>query len=199
MSSPYWNPQEPRPLPHAPQGGWGPAPPPGSGWGRPDGGVGPFPGRPPAPATVGFGRRLAARCVDYVLVVIAAFAFFVSMALVTVLLTGSDRTTEAQGNLWALLFFFGWGVLLFFYDWFYLVVWGRTLGKMMFGIKVVSADDGGGLTQGQAMGRAAFFGLPQCLPIAGNLWALAESMGALGDSRSRALHDRAAGTLVVRT
>ncbi|QUX28515.1 RDD family protein [Nocardiopsis akebiae] len=201
MSSPHWHPQEPRPGAYPPpNGGWGPggpvpgggAHPPGTGWGVP--GRGPF----PAPEMATFGRRLAARAIDYVLVVIAAFAFFVLMAFVTVILTGSDQTTDAEGTLWALLFVFGWGLLLFFYDWLYLVTWGRTLGKMMVGIKVVDAADGGGLGQGQAMGRSAFFGFPQSLPVVGHIFTLAESMAALGDDR-RALHDRVAGTVVVRT
>ncbi len=222
MSSPYWNPQEPRPGAYPPpSGGWGPggpapgqgALPPGAGWGMPGQGLpaqgvpgqgvpgqGAFPGPVPGPVRekATFGRRLAARVIDYVLVVIAAFVFFVLMAVVTVILTGSEQTTDAEGTLWALLFVFGWGLLLFFYDWLYLVTWGRTLGKMMVGIKVVSAADGGRLGQGQAMGRSAFFGLPQSLPVVGHVFTLAESMAALGDER-RALHDRVAGTVVIRT
>lgn len=221
MSSPYWNPKEPYPGTYPPPaGGWGPGGPP-PGWGRsaqspppgiwggpghsvvpgiPPGGV-PGPGAPPSSGVelATFGRRLTARLIDYVLVVVAAVAFFVIMAVVTVTLTGSTESTDAEGTLWALLFFFGWGLLLFFYDWLYLVTWGRTLGKMMLGIKVVSASDGGGLSQGQAMGRSAFFGFPQSLPILGHIFTLAESMAALGDGRSRALHDRVAGTMVVRT
>ncbi len=219
MSSPHWNPQEPRPGAYPPpNGGWGPggpvpgrgAPPPGAGWGLPGQGLpvqggpgqgafpGPVPGPFPAPEMATFGRRLAARAIDYVLVVIAAVAFFILMAFVTVILTGSDQTTDAEGTLWALLFVFGWGLLLFFYDWLYLVTWGRTLGKMMVGIKVVDAADGGGLGQGQAMGRSAFFGFPQSLPVVGHIFTLAESMAALGEER-RALHDRVAGTVVIRT
>ncbi len=219
MSSPHWNPQEPRPGAYPPpNGGWGPggpvpgqgAPPPGAGWGLPGQGLpvqglpgqgafpGPVPGPFPAPEMATFGRRLAARAIDYVLVVIAAVAFFILMAFVTVILTGSDQTTDAEGTLWALLFVFGWGLLLFFYDWLYLVTWGRTLGKMMVGIKVVDAADGGGLGQGQAMGRSAFFGFPQSLPVVGHIFTLAESMAALGGEK-RALHDRVAGTVVIRT
>ncbi|NYH53542.1 putative RDD family membrane protein YckC [Nocardiopsis arvandica] len=151
----------------------------------------------PEPAT--FGRRLAARTIDYVLALFAAAAFFVAMAVVTVVLTGSDQTTDAEGTLWAVLFVFGWGLLLFFYDWLYLVTWGRTLGKMMVGIKVVSAADGGRLSQGQALGRSAFFGLPQSLPGLGHVFTMAESMAAFGDRRNRSLHDRVAGTVVIRT
>ncbi|MFD6949358.1 hypothetical protein A6A08_12600 [Nocardiopsis sp. TSRI0078] len=217
MSSPYWNPKDPHPGAYPPpNGGWGPAPgqgtpPPGPGWGPPVPAPPPqgFPGPgtppgqgvpPPAgPETAAFGRRLAARAIDYVLVVVAAVAFFVIMAFVTVALVGNSETTDAEGTLWALLFVFGWGLLLFFYDWLYLVTWGRTLGKMMVGIKVVSAADGGRLSQGQALGRSAFFGLPQSVPGLGHVFTLAESMAALGDRRGRSLHDRVAGTVVVRT
>jgi len=198
MSSPHWNPQEPRPGSYAPQGGWGPvSPPPAADWGRPGAELSPMAGPPRTVETVGLGRRLAARTIDYVLVVFAACVFFVFMALVTVVLTAGAETTDAQGSLWALLFFFGWGLLLFFYDWLYLVTWGRTIGKMMLGIRVVSAD-GGRLTQGQALGRAAFFGLPQTLPGVGHLFSLAEALPIHFDPDSRALHDRAAGTVVVR-
>lgn len=221
MSSPYWNPQEQYPGTYPPPaGGWGPGgPPPGWGqpapghppgaWGGPGHpavpgmppGVVPGPGAslPPGVELATFGRRLAARLIDYILVVVAAVAFFVIMAVVTVALTGNTESTDAEGALWALLFFFGWGLLLFFYDWLYLATWGRTLGKMMLGVKVVGASDGGRLSQGQAMGRSAFFGFPQSLPILGHIFTLAESMAALGDGRGRALHDRVAGTVVIRT
>ncbi|GHC92994.1 hypothetical protein GCM10007079_41840 [Nocardiopsis terrae] len=198
MSSPHWNPHHPH------QGG---QPPYAGGWSH--GGpqipapVPPVPGAPggpwSGPPTAGFGVRLLARLIDYVLAFVTAAAFFFVMAVVTVLLTGNTETTDAEGELWAYLFVFGWGVLLFFYDWLYLVTWGRTLGKMMVGVKVVSASGGGGLSQGQAVGRSAFFCLPQSLPCVGHLFSTAESMAILGDTRGRALHDRVAGTLVVRT
>ncbi|MBR8744986.1 RDD family protein [Nocardiopsis sp. MG754419] len=142
--------------------------------------------------------RLAARLIDYVLAFIAASAFFFVMIVVVLMLTGDTETTDAEGELWAFLFFFGWGLLLFFYDWLYLVTWGRTLGKMMVGIKVVSAD-GGKLGQGQAIGRSAVFCLPQSLPCVGHLVSLGESMAMIGDRDERALHDRVAGTMVIRT
>ncbi|MFJ9557072.1 RDD family protein [Nocardiopsis sp. NPDC101807] len=198
MPTPHWNPQEPRPGSYAPTSGWGPASaPPGAGWGVPGSEVSPAGSAHPA-ETVGLGRRLAARAIDYALVMFAAWAFFVFMAMVTTVLTLGADATDAQGGLWALLLFFGWGLLLFFYDWLYLVAWGRTIGKMAVGIRVVSAADGGRLSQGQALGRAAFFGLPQTLPLVGNLFSLAEALTIPFDTRSRALHDRAAGTVVVR-
>ena len=199
MSSPYWNPQHPDQGGRPPQaGGWsyggqppgGPVPPPG-----PVGPVGPG----PEPRPAGFGRRLTARLIDYVLAFITATAFFVIMILVVTVLTGNSEFTDAEGNLWAFLLIFGWGLLLFFYDWLYLIAWGRTIGKMIVGIKVVNAADGGRLGQGQVIGRSAVFCLPQSLPCVGHLFSLVESVTMLGDDRERALHDRAAGTLVVRT
>ena len=208
MSSPYWNFQQPDQGGQPPQpGGWSYGAPP-SGRGAPGmpGQGAPGPGAPEQGAplgtelrTAGFGIRLAARAIDYVLAVIAGAAFFVAMVIIQTILTGNDTGTDAEGALWGSLFLFGWGVLLFFYDWVYLVTWGRTLGKMIVGIKVVSAADGGHLTQGQAAGRSAFFCLPQSLPCVGHLFAGAESMAMLSDNKERALHDRVAGTLVIRT
>ncbi|WP_306369213.1 RDD family protein [Nocardiopsis sp. CC223A] len=197
MSSPYWNPQGPGHGGRPPRGGWGPAGPPPPG---PQGGWLPPPEPEPVPAgpeRASFGLRLSARLIDYVLAVIAATAFFILMAIVIVLLTGGAETSDAQGEVWGWLFLFGWGVFLFFYDWLFLVTWGATLGKMMLGIKVIRAD-GGRLTQRQALGRSAFFCLPQSLPCVGHLLSLMESMAALGEE-GLALHDRVAGTVVVRS
>ncbi|MFY7068653.1 RDD family protein [Nocardiopsis changdeensis] len=152
---------------------------------------------PAGPERASFGRRLAARFIDYILAAIAATAFFILMAVVMVALTGVTESSDAEGTVWALLFFFGWGVLLFFYDWLFLVTWGATLGKLMLGIKVTRAD-GGRLTQGQAVGRSAFFCLPQSLPCLGHVLSLMESMAALGEDRL-ALHDRVSKTVVVHS
>ncbi|HJE59353.1 MAG TPA: RDD family protein [Nocardiopsis listeri] len=194
-SSPYWNPQDPYQAGPPPQsGGWSyggplpaqPAPPP--------------PPPPPPARPAGFGIRLVARAIDAVLATIAAFSFFVVMVLFTALATGGEGgTSDAEGALWGSLFLFGWGLLLFFYDWLYLIAWGRTLGKMMVGIKVVDAADGGKLNQGQAIGRSMLFCLPQSVPCLGHLFSLGESMAMFGDDRERALHDRVAGTVVIRT
>ena len=200
MSSPYWNPQGPGHGGRPPQDGWGPAGPPPTG---PHGGWMPPPMPPPPapepapPRHASFGRRLSARFIDYVLALLTATAFFILMAVVLALLTPNTETSDAQGNIWALLFFFGWGVLLFFYDWMFLGTWGATLGKMMLGIKVTRTD-GGRLTQGQAVGRSAVFCLPQSLPCLGHLLSLMESMPALAEG-GRALHDRMSGTVVVHS
>ena len=193
MSSPYWNPQEPY------QGG----PPQSGGWsyGGPPPAQQPPPLMPPMPPVryAGFGIRLVARTIDAVLAIIAALAFFIVLVIFTDIATGGNFDEDTEGALWGSLFFFGWGLLLFFYDWLYLITWGGTLGKLMVGIKVVDATNGGRLSQGQVIGRSLFFCLPQSLPCLGHLFSLGESMALFGDDRERALHDRVAGTIVVRT
>ncbi|GAA1467471.1 RDD family protein [Nocardiopsis exhalans] len=199
MSSPYWNPQHPDQGGQPPQaGGWSYGGPHPGGPVPPHGPVGPM-AQGPEPRLAGFGRRLTARLIDYVLAFITATAFFVIMIIVVTVLTGNSEFTDAEGDLWAFLLFFGWGLLLFFYDWLYLVTWGRTIGKMMLGIKVVNAEDGGRLGQGQVIGRSAVFCLPQSVPGLGHLFSAVESMTMLGDDRERTLHDRVAGTVVIRT
>lgn len=176
MSSPQWN----QPWPPANHG------------------VTPGARNPANAPLASFGLRLFARVIDYFLAVVAAFVFFVGMMIVVTLLSGNSELSDAGAGVWAMLFIFGWGTLIFFYDWLYLAAWGRTLGKMLVGIKVVASADGGKLTQSQALGRSAMFGLPQTLPIVGNLFALGESLAMLHESR-QALHDRGAETKVVRT
>jgi uncharacterized RDD family membrane protein YckC len=85
-----------------------------------------------------------------------------------------------------------------------LVLWGRTVGKRLTGVRVVSAD-GARLRPSQALVRSAIYALPPAarpVPvlnvIAGIFW-LAE-IGLLFEGGHRqALHDRAAGTLVIDT
>ena len=83
-----------------------------------------------------------------------------------------------------------------------LAVWGRTVGKRLTGIRVVSAD-GRRLCVSQALVRSAIYALPPAarpVPVlnvlAGIFWLV--EIGLLFEGVHRqALHDRAAGTLVV--
>ena len=70
---------------------------------------------------------------------------------------------------------------------------GRTIGKALFGI-AVRLDDGGPVDLARAVARAFVQGLLWVTVIGG----IVDSLAPLGDSRNRALHDRAARTVVVR-
>ncbi|MCW2943685.1 MAG: domain containing protein [Actinoallomurus sp.] len=97
----------------------------------------------------------------------------------------------------------GFAAVFLVYEAVQLAVWGRTVGKRLTGIRVVSAA-GGRPSVPQAVIRAAIYALPpgaRPVPvlnvIAGIFW-LAEIGLLFEGSYGQALHDRAAGTLVVR-
>ncbi|WP_018654662.1 RDD family protein [Actinomadura flavalba] len=102
--------------------------------------------------------------------------------------------------------------LLLVYESVQTALWGRTIGKRIAGIAVVRVDGGGPLRPVQALLRAAVFALPiaaRPVPVLGllagifwvvNLAAVYEGgRRAVPDGPRRALHDRFAGTVVVRT
>ncbi|WP_184076875.1 RDD family protein [Nocardiopsis mwathae] len=187
MNTPPWH----TPPPHGPPP-YGPPPLPGS-----------APAHTPEPAPAGFWPRVVARIVDYIVLAVFAFAFFLVVTLV--ISAANPEGLEAQlsedyYNVWAMLWFFGWGILLFFYDWLFHIAWGRTLGQLLMGLRVVRAEDGGRLRQGQAVGRAALFGLPHSVLCLGHVWVVVDCLFAGSENgRRQALHDKAARTMVVST
>ncbi|CAM3835798.1 hypothetical protein GCM10009799_45050 [Nocardiopsis rhodophaea] len=146
---------------------------------------------------------MVARIIDYLALSAFAFAFFmlVSLAFSAANPAGFEaELSEEYYNVWAFLWFFGWGLLIFFYDWLFHIAWGRTLGQLVMSLKVVRAADGGRLSQGQAVGRAAIFGLPHSVPCIGHVWVLVDCAFAGPDTRlGQSLHDRAARTVVIST
>ncbi len=76
--------------------------------------------------------------------------------------------------------------------------WGRTLGKLVTGTRVVHAVDGGRVSLSAAFLRSlvpAAFGV---IPGIGVLLGLCVYMWAFIDPRRQGVHDKAAATLVVR-
>ncbi|MDT0304540.1 RDD family protein [Streptomonospora wellingtoniae] len=171
--------------------------------GAPPGAPGPAPYRdmPPHSGTrpaASFGRRLSARVIDYTVIGMAVVLFFILVSFLAEASLRGGELADRYFDAWAMLFFFGTGPVMFLHDWLCNAAHGRTLGKAALGIRVVRRD-GGPLRQGQSAGRAAIFGLPQAVPCLGGLFTLIDCLSALADSESaRTLHDRAAGTVVVR-
>jgi uncharacterized RDD family membrane protein YckC len=90
------------------------------------------------------------------------------------------------------------------YDVVQLALWGRTVGKRLTGVRVVSAD-GRRLRPSQVLVRSAISSLPPAARpvhilnvLAGIFW-LAEIGLMFEGVHRQALHDRAAGTLVIDT
>lgn len=135
---------------------------------------------------------------------ILAFGFFFAVFVFLILTTpgaGADdhEFSDEFYTAWGYLFLFGWGGLIFLYDWLCHAGWGRTLGKLIVGIRVVNLDGSTRLSQGTAFGRAALFGLPQSVLCFGTLFTVIDCMWPLWDPREQAVHDKAAKTMVVRT
>jgi uncharacterized RDD family membrane protein YckC len=96
--------------------------------------------------------------------------------------------------------------LLSFYVfiWAYLVImhakYGQTLGKMAFKLKVVDAETWGAISIKQAVVREALWWLLPGLKWGiGALWFMADILSPSFNPTQRALHDMAAGTVVLRT
>jgi uncharacterized RDD family membrane protein YckC len=86
-------------------------------------------------------------------------------------------------------------VLGFLYYWFMTQKWGQTLGKKLLKIRVVREEDGGAISNNQALSREAFYvvlgGICGCIGLIDILWIL-------WDERKQALHDKVAHTVVVK-
>ncbi|SEG45921.1 Uncharacterized membrane protein YckC, RDD family [Thermomonospora echinospora] len=184
---PYGGGRQPPPYP----GPYGGQPPPYGGYG----GLPGYPGEPggyvdPAAGLASRWARLAAAIVDLVLLtIIIGLVTFPFINYRRIIETGNTGAVPA--GQWAANFVSV--VIAFLYYWLLTYKWGQTLGKKLLGIQVVRAADGGAVTQGQAVGRSAFFtvlgGLCGCIGFIDVLWLL-------WDPRRQALHDKVAQTVV---
>lgn len=77
--------------------------------------------------------------------------------------------------------------------------WGQTLGKRALSTRVVSAYDGSPVSTAAAVKRAAVYALIPVVPLLGTFFALLNDLWLLWDRRRQCLHDKAGGTIVVRT
>jgi uncharacterized RDD family membrane protein YckC len=97
----------------------------------------------------------------------------------------------------------GFAAVFLVYESVQLVFWGRTVGKRLTGIKVVSAD-GGRLRASPALARAAVYALPPAarpvpvLNVLAAIFLLVDAALVFDRPYRQTLHDRAAGTVVVR-
>ena len=86
-------------------------------------------------------------------------------------------------------------VIAFLYFWLMHAKRGQTLGKMLLRIRVVRDEDGQAISNGQALGRSAFYsvlgGICGCIGLIDILWILF-------DPRKQALHCKVAHTVVVK-
>jgi uncharacterized RDD family membrane protein YckC len=120
-----------------------------------------------------------------------------SMVVVVPLLLGLVDVGDLETSLPPTLF-----VGLFLFGAMYTIVptalMGQTLGKIAVGTRVVADEDGSLPGWRRATIRWAVPGLVGRLPYVGLWVSLAVMASLVWDPRRRGLHDRAAGTIVVR-
>jgi len=120
------------------------------------------------------------------LIVTTGFTVIVAGATYLVELVTS-RQIEAGRGLWYVIGFIVWALL---YLWLSVVIFGKTLGKTVMGVRVVSADGSVALHSRQAFVRALTYPLSFVIVGIGLL-------GVVFGRERRAWHDHFAGTAVV--
>jgi uncharacterized RDD family membrane protein YckC len=134
------------------------------------------------------GQRLGGALIDGLLT---------SMVVVIPLILGFVDLDDFEGTLPAPILFG-----LFFFGAIYTIVptaaWGQTLGKIAVGTRVVVDPDGTLPGWRRSAVRWALPGLAGRLPVVGLVVSLVVLGSILWDPRRRGLHDRAAGTIVVK-
>ncbi|MCJ1677100.1 RDD family protein [Streptomyces sp. APSN-46.1] len=184
-------------FPPPPYGGGGAGDPYGGGGGMPD----PLAGMPPL---ADFGRRLAARVIDVLIVTIPLFLIqlpFGTQRYVVDTSKGEDVTEviaksyDGSGLLWTLI-----GIVAYVgYDWWFTKKDGRTLGKKSMGLRVAMLNDGSVPPSNASLSRAAVLWVPT-LVCCFCLWPLALIVSMLVDKPyKQALHDKVAKTVVVKS
>jgi uncharacterized RDD family membrane protein YckC len=192
-----------------PSGGYPPSPPPPPAGGYPPPPPGAYPPPPPAgypappsyygaagggPVAYGlasFGQRAAALIIDSVVV----GAIYIVGIIVAVIATPSatyDNPSPSPNGFGLLFMLLTWLAALVYYPFFEGKPAGQTLGKKAMGIRVVRRSNGAPLGYGLAIGRVlARF-------VEGFTFGIGLLL-ALFDDQNQTIHDKIAGTLVVRS
>ena len=136
----------------------------------------------------GFDRRLGARAVDWALTGLVTYLLWRAFA-------AGDRGWFAALFFLALIFWLV-GVL---YEVTLTALSGQTVGKMLFGAKVVRADNGRAPGWWRSFTRHLTLNVLNHLPVLGNLAALFIHLSPAFSNTLQGLHDRAAATVVINT
>ncbi|MGW4646069.1 RDD family protein [Kitasatospora sp. NPDC004289] len=182
--SPYGAPPPPPPPPGYGQDPYGQSPygqaPYGGQYGV---GAGPVPGMPPLG---GWGARIGARVIDYLIVQVVAVVIAAPFA------------DLGSRNGWLSTFWVTY-VLYLIYEGVMLSRDGQTVGKKVTKVRVAMLVDGSPPTTAAAWSRAATFAAP-ALICCGQLWWVVDGLFGVFDKPYRqAIHDKAAKTVVVST
>lgn len=138
------------------------------------------------------GQRAVARIIDTALI---------AVPLSVVSLVWFTETTDGElsidAPIWVLAIFFAVDLV---YEVTMVRMFGRTLGKMALGIRIVRIPDGAHPDWGQSGVRYLVPGVADAIPVwFSGLFAIGIYLTAMFDPAYRGVHDKAAGTLVLRS
>lgn len=142
------------------------------------------------------GRRVAATLLDVAIAVFAGWLLALPGAVAAGAGDGNFISEYIYNHLSILLGWYGLAVFFVLYPAYYVLMeglYGRTLGKMAAGVKVVRQDDGGRPGFGKAALRAVLL-----FTVDGFMWFAVAFFVALVSDDNRRLGDMVAKTLVVR-
>ena len=139
-------------------------------------------------ALAGFDRRLAARVIDWILIGAAVYLLWLPF---------SSRVSGWFGVLFYLALICL--ILGIAYEVVLTALFGQTLGKKAFGVKVISAADGRPPGWGRSLGRYLTLNLANLIPILGNAVTLLVYLSPVFSDLLQGLHDKAAATVVIET
>ena len=148
----------------------------------------------------GLGSRLGARILDAILAAVGmGILFLIGLGgLVLSALSGD----EAAVILAFIAVVFGLALLFLLVTLLYEVTMialsGQTVGKMLTGVRVLRADDGGIPGWGKSIGRWLVLTLPSQVPAIGWIITLLVYLSPTWDDRRQGWHDKAVATVVVK-
>ena len=148
----------------------------------------------------GLGSRLGARILDAILVGVGmGILFLIGLGgLILSALSGD----EAAVILAFIAVVFGLALLFLLVTLLYEVTMialrGQTVGKMLTGVRVLRADDGGIPGWGKSIGRWLVLTLPSQVPAVGWIITLLVYLSPTWDDRRQGWHDKTVATVVVK-
>ncbi|MDQ0744373.1 putative RDD family membrane protein YckC [Clavibacter sp. B3I6] len=154
------------------------------------------------------GQRALARILDYAVITVGYWILFGIFAIIGTAIAGLGTATYDSGDdlagAAAGLGAFVGGVFLiavasYIYEVAMVSLWGRTVGKMIVGLRIIRAADGTKPNVGNAFLRWIAPGLAALLPFIGPIGALIVLLSPTfdGSGRRQGWHDKMASTLVV--
>ncbi|MGB8858613.1 MAG: RDD family protein [Ilumatobacteraceae bacterium] len=136
-----------------------------------------------------FGRRIGGLIIDQLVITVPVFVAFYVFG-------HSPRAAVSEGR--AIWFTVAITALGLVYETIGVWRWGRTLGKLLMGTRVVSIVDGGPLGLTRAFQRSLVPTSLGAIPQVGIVLGIGIYVWAFFDPLRQGIHDKAAGSIVVR-